>query len=157
MIGSAPDELSSDSEQDTPCVGAWLRSHREARGLSLRGMERETGISYGYLGRIEAGSRTLDPQHLPAVAAGYGVTPQELALALLWERLPCDRYLGPYLREVVGPAGTVEVTLATPDGQNWSATLALPVLPVRPRRPRRGRRARWRAALPGAPESNPKT
>jgi len=52
-----------------------LRDARKRSGLSLREVERRTGVSNGYLSLIESGQvRQPSPKHLAALAEAFGVS-----------------------------------------------------------------------------------
>lgn len=55
-------------------LGAELRSIREAHGLTIRAVERKTGISNAYLSQLETGKiEKPSPQYLYRLAEAYGV------------------------------------------------------------------------------------
>jgi transcriptional regulator with XRE-family HTH domain len=61
-------------DSETPNLGAYLRSARDQRGLSLRAVERATGISNPYLSQIESGKiRKPSPTVLHKLAELYNV------------------------------------------------------------------------------------
>ena len=57
-------------------VGARLRQAREARGLSLGGVERESGGKWtaGRLGHYERGARALTVETVAGLAGFYGIS-----------------------------------------------------------------------------------
>lgn len=60
-------------------LGEVLKRARNARGLSLRDAERETGISNGYLSQLESDNvRQPSPHHLHKLADLYGQDYAEL-------------------------------------------------------------------------------
>jgi transcriptional regulator with XRE-family HTH domain len=61
-------------DNETPKLGAYLRSARDLRKLSLRAVERATGISNAYLSQIESGKiREPSPTVLHKLAELYNV------------------------------------------------------------------------------------
>jgi len=61
------------SPQVQPRLGPYLRSLREARGLTLREVEEACGVSNAYLSQLETGKITKPSPHvLHKVASVYG-------------------------------------------------------------------------------------
>ncbi len=61
--------------------GQFLRSLRERRHLSLRDVERESGVSNAYIAQLEKGDRPPPrPDMLKKLAKAYNVTVRELLL-----------------------------------------------------------------------------
>jgi transcriptional regulator with XRE-family HTH domain len=79
LLPSPLDKLStlgilSDMDSETTKLGACLRSARDQRKLSLRAVERATGISNAYLSQIESGKiREPSPTVLHKLAELYNV------------------------------------------------------------------------------------
>lgn len=72
MVGEHNDESSGD---DVVTLGQVLREARSRRGLSLREVERESGVSNGHLSLIESGSvQSPSPNILNALATLYGMS-----------------------------------------------------------------------------------
>ncbi len=64
----------------TPQLGPYLRSLREARGLTLREVEEASGVSNAYLSQLETGKISKPSPHiLHKLAAVYGV-PYEILM-----------------------------------------------------------------------------
>ncbi len=62
--------------------GAYLRELRRARGLSLKKVEKEAGVSNAYLSQIERGLRNPPhPDILNRLAKAYRVPPRDLLIA----------------------------------------------------------------------------
>ena len=59
-------------------VGRNMRRLRLARGFSRRDLARATGLSRGYVGRIENGKANLRATTLGAIADALGVAPADL-------------------------------------------------------------------------------
>jgi transcriptional regulator with XRE-family HTH domain len=59
-------------------VGRNTRRLRLARGFSRRDLAQATGLSRGYIGRIEAGRANLRATTLGAIADALGVAPADL-------------------------------------------------------------------------------
>lgn len=59
-------------------IGAELNRLRTARGLSLRALSRETGVSNPYLSQIERGEKHPSPRILTLLAAPLQVSAQHL-------------------------------------------------------------------------------
>lgn len=55
-----------------------IRALRKERRWSLRDVEQQTGISRGYLSRLERGYRGASPRTLQALADAFGVAPQDI-------------------------------------------------------------------------------
>jgi transcriptional regulator with XRE-family HTH domain len=55
-----------------------IKAHRRARRWSLRELERRTGLSRGYLSRLERGQRGASPTTLQTLADVYDVPPQDI-------------------------------------------------------------------------------
>ncbi|MDE0142858.1 MAG: helix-turn-helix transcriptional regulator [Caldilineaceae bacterium] len=67
---------------NTVKLGAFLSSARSKLGMSLRAVEKETGISNAYLSQLEHGKiKTPSPQNLNKLAQLYRV-PYELLMEL---------------------------------------------------------------------------
>jgi len=61
--------------------GQFLRSLRERRHMSLRDVERESGVSNAYIAQLEKGDRPPPrPNTLKKLAKAYNVTVRELLL-----------------------------------------------------------------------------
>ena len=58
----------------------FLRSVREARGLSMRAAAKQIGIAQSTLSEIESGRGGVNEDTLIKIAAGYGMTLRELLL-----------------------------------------------------------------------------
>ena len=89
-------------DNETPKLGGYLRSARDQRNLSLRAVERATGISNAYLSQIESGKiREPSPTVLHKLAELYSVPYADLmALAgypgpAPTEKTTADSRLGP--------------------------------------------------------------
>lgn len=91
-------------DNDTHKLGAYLRSARDQRKLSLRAVERATGISNAYLSQIESGKiREPSPTVLHKLAELYKVPYADLmvlagypdAESATTEKATADSRLGP--------------------------------------------------------------
>ncbi|MCY3711201.1 MAG: helix-turn-helix transcriptional regulator [Caldilineaceae bacterium] len=72
----------SNMAQNTVKLGAFLSSARSKLDMSLRAVEKETGISNAYLSQLEHGKiKTPSPQNLNKLAQLYRV-PYELLMEL---------------------------------------------------------------------------
>lgn len=60
-------------------LGKRLRALRRERGLTLSGLEQETGISRSFLGLVEQGRSDISISRLIRLARAYGITLDELA------------------------------------------------------------------------------
>lgn len=67
-----------------------LRDLREARGLTLRQMEQETGISRGYLSRFERGRELPADQHVAALERAYGAPAESWFAPHVWIEIEPD-------------------------------------------------------------------
>lgn len=66
---------------EEPNFGQFLRSLRERRHMSLRDVERESGVSNAYIAQLEKGDRPPPrPDMLKKLAKAYNVTVRELLL-----------------------------------------------------------------------------
>jgi transcriptional regulator with XRE-family HTH domain len=97
-------DILSIMDNETPKLGGYLRSARDQRNLSLRAVERATGISNAYLSQIESGKiREPSPTVLHKLAELYSVPYADLmALAgypdpgpAPTEKTTADSRLGP--------------------------------------------------------------
>ena len=63
-----------------PDFGRWLRELREKRGISLRVLSAQTGLSYARLQRLESGGRQGPPSQdmMEGLALFYGVAIEEV-------------------------------------------------------------------------------
>jgi transcriptional regulator with XRE-family HTH domain len=62
-------------------IGQFLKSLRERQRLSMRDVERETGVSNAYISQMESGSRPPPrPEILKKLARAYKVTTRELLM-----------------------------------------------------------------------------
>lgn len=69
-----PEQMTSTSSGDHVPLGQRLRELRSAAGLSLRDVERRSGLQSGYLSQLERGKIAHPgPTVLRSIAAGYGV------------------------------------------------------------------------------------
>lgn len=59
-------------------VGANLRAHREARGLSQEAFAELVGVHRTYMGGLERGERNLTLRSLERIAGRIGVEPRAL-------------------------------------------------------------------------------
>ncbi len=63
-------------------LGTWVRSLRQARGMSQAQLQAETGIGQTYISDIEAGKTKLpSPDHRRRIAAALGTSNVDLLLA----------------------------------------------------------------------------
>lgn len=69
--------------------GEWLRRHRERMGMTQRDVDRMSGISAQNISSLENGliSKPSMPM-LVQIGALYGVTPNDIAEAYGWWRVP---------------------------------------------------------------------
>ena len=82
-----PTDLSASSEKPPAYVwkpqadfGPWLREQRERRGLSIRALAAETGLSFAKLQRLESGGRQRAPssEMILGLAIFYGQPVEEV-------------------------------------------------------------------------------
>jgi len=64
--------------------GLTMRQVRKERELSLRDVERATGISRGILSRVERGVEVASPGLLVELSGVYGVDPGSWSLSVEW-------------------------------------------------------------------------
>lgn len=84
-------------------LGEVLRAARTAKGLSLRAVEAQTGISNGYLSQLETGTvKAPSPPHLFALATTYGVDYGELFRAAGYPVPGTVGYQEPSTEEALG-------------------------------------------------------
>lgn len=62
---------------------AWLRDQREQKGLSLRDVERLTGIDHSVIGKIEKSKRRMDMAEFILYCDALGLDPAECVEYLL--------------------------------------------------------------------------
>lgn len=68
------DTLSSMGKEAKPTLGTYLKSLREAKGLSLRDVEEKSGISNAFISQLESGKvKHPSPIKLYKLAETYGV------------------------------------------------------------------------------------
>lgn len=66
-------------DETKPTIGPFLKSLREARGLSLREVEAKTGISNAFFSQIESGKvKRPSPVMLYKLAELFGISYEEL-------------------------------------------------------------------------------
>ncbi len=63
-------------------LGAMIRTARIARRMSQHDLALALDCDKSWISRIEGGTRTLDPDMIPAFAAALGLDPHDLALAI---------------------------------------------------------------------------
>jgi transcriptional regulator with XRE-family HTH domain len=63
-------------------LGARVRAHREAQGLSQEALAQRCGVHWTFIGQLERGRRNVSLHNLLKVAAGLGVDPGELVAGL---------------------------------------------------------------------------
>jgi len=64
--------------------GAWLRSLREAAGLTQRELANAIGVDYyTFVSQLEAGRGRVPPAHTEAWAKAVGIPPRELVLGMM--------------------------------------------------------------------------
>jgi len=61
-------------------IGQFLRELRKAKGLSLRQVEKNTGVSNSYLSLVETGKRPASPEILRKLADLYDVSIREMLI-----------------------------------------------------------------------------
>lgn len=65
-------------------AGAWVRSKREASGLSQRDLAGRVGLEhYTFISQIEAGRGRVPPDRYEAYAIALGVDPRDFAMTML--------------------------------------------------------------------------
>jgi HTH-type transcriptional regulator, competence development regulator len=90
----------------TDKLGSFLAAARNSAGMSLRGVERATGISNAYLSQLETGKiKTPAPQNLHKLAELYGVS-YELLMELAGFPLP-NSSLAPQAQGMAARIGPV--------------------------------------------------
>ncbi len=88
-------------------VGARIRAHRQARGLSLSGLS-FPGASKAFLSRVESGTRVPSPRALREIGRRLGVAPEELAGRPLDDRVPEAQLLAAELAARLGDDDAAE-------------------------------------------------
>lgn len=68
--------------QAAGALGARVREHRKALGLSQEALADKSGIHWTFLGQVERGQRNLSLHNLLKLAAGLEVDPGELVKGL---------------------------------------------------------------------------
>jgi transcriptional regulator with XRE-family HTH domain len=74
--------------------GQWIKSERQARELTLKGLEAITGVSYGAISDWERGRRTPHRDTAVQVAQAIGADPSKALDALMADT---DGYTAPIL------------------------------------------------------------
>lgn len=65
--------------EQVQAIGAFLREHREAKGLSLRDLEALSGVGNSVIARFETGAfNRLDPDKLAKLSRALGVSLNEV-------------------------------------------------------------------------------
>jgi transcriptional regulator with XRE-family HTH domain len=65
--------------------GHFLKSLRDRQRMSLRDVEKESGVSNAYIAQLEKGDRPApSPDILKKLARAYNVTVRELLLRVTW-------------------------------------------------------------------------
>jgi transcriptional regulator with XRE-family HTH domain len=64
-------------------LGARVREHRQALGLSQEALAHQSGVHWTFLGQVERGQRNMSLHNLLKLAAGLGIDPAELVAGLL--------------------------------------------------------------------------
>ena len=65
--------------EQVQAIGAFLRQHREAKGLSLRQLEAASGVGNSVIARFETGAfNRLDPDKLAKLSRALGVSLNEV-------------------------------------------------------------------------------
>ncbi len=68
--------------EQVQAIGAFLRDHREAKGLSLRDLEARSGVGNSVIARFETGQfNRLDPDKLARLSRALGVSLNEVLAA----------------------------------------------------------------------------
>ncbi|MFI6112885.1 helix-turn-helix domain-containing protein [Kitasatospora sp. NPDC051164] len=71
--------MDEQQEHRAATIGAGLRALRRQRGVSLKGLAQQTGISQGYLSMVENGHRLLDSTvFIDSIADALRISPAEL-------------------------------------------------------------------------------
>lgn len=70
LVFTSPQLLTQEARKD---VGESIRRAREAKGLSLRQVEKLTGIAFNHIGRIERGKYNVTIDTLAVIANALGV------------------------------------------------------------------------------------
>ena len=74
-----PQQMTSTSGGNNASLGQRLRELRSAAGMSLRDVERRSGLQSGYLSQLERGKIAHPgPTVLRSIAAGYGIRYEDL-------------------------------------------------------------------------------
>jgi len=55
----------------------WLKSKREAKGLTMRQLAEKLGVSHSYVGKVEQAERRLDVAEFLSYCAALGASPVE--------------------------------------------------------------------------------
>ena len=70
LVFTSPQLITQEARKD---VGECIRRAREAKGLSLRQVEKLTGIAFNHIGRIERGKYNVTIDTLAVIANALGV------------------------------------------------------------------------------------
>ncbi|MGA8364940.1 MAG: helix-turn-helix transcriptional regulator [Solirubrobacteraceae bacterium] len=74
--------MAKEISQAAGLLGARVREHRNALGLSQEALAHKSGIHWTFLGQVERGQRNLSLHNLLKLAAGLEVDPAELVKGL---------------------------------------------------------------------------
>ena len=65
-------------------AGAWLKSLREARGLSQRDLAQKVGVDYyTFISQVESGRGRIPPERYRAWAGALGMAPKDFVTKLM--------------------------------------------------------------------------
>lgn len=96
-------------------AGRWLRSLREAAGLSQRDLAKAVGIEYyTFISQIESGRGRVPPTQTRAWAKALKMTPRDFAIQLMrfYDPLSYDLIFGPEAGVPLEAEDTLEARVA---------------------------------------------
>mgnify|MGYP002387696940 CR=1 FL=1 len=100
-------------------AGRWLRSLREARGLSQRDLAKAVGIDYyTFISQIESGRGRVPPAQTRAWAAALKLSPRDLAINLMrfYDPLSHELIFGEQPEAPSADAASLEARIAKLEG-----------------------------------------
>ena len=98
------------SPPSVPYVGERLREHRRRRGVSVRSLARELGVSASLISQIETGKSQPSVSTLYAMTTALGISVEDVFATASTDAVPADEVVG-------GVTGTVLAALGTARGQ----------------------------------------
>ena len=93
-------------------LGDVLREHRQARGLTLRGLSALAAVSPGYLSEIERGTKEASSELLASVCAALGVPLSDVLATLSVRVAEVEALTSPVLVPMPAPLAPVSASAA---------------------------------------------